>query len=93
MVLHLIFAKLGIAPWFAYVASAANCSDGPSRLDFSFAANVLRATWLKPVPLTRAQWESKPQDWIERRRPRVARDSGAQRRARKRSRDLLATSD
>ena len=40
-VLHLIFSRLGIAPWFAYVASKANCSDGPSRLDFSFVRDQL----------------------------------------------------
>ena len=89
MIMHLTFAKLLIAPWFAYVASKANCSDGPSRLDFSFAADVLHAQWLEPVPLTLSQWRSRPKDWIQTLRPRAPRDSGAQRRARKRAfRDL-----
>ena len=87
-ILHLVFAALNIAPWFAYVASKANCSDGPSRLDFSFAAGVLCATWLTPVPLTWSQWRSSPQDWIEHRPLRASRDSGAMRRAKKRQRTL-----
>ena len=59
-ILHLLFAVLSIAPWFAYVASKANCSDGPSRLDFSFAAGVLHAQWLKPICLTFEQWTAGP---------------------------------
>ena len=85
--LHLIFALLEIAPWFAYVASKANCSDGPSRFDFSFARTVLCATWLEPVSLTPAQWASPLRNWINLPSLRRPRDSGAQRRARKRARD------
>ena len=77
--LHLIFALLEIAPWFAYVASKANCSDGPSRFDFSFARTVLCATWLEPVSLTPAQWASPLRNWINspplRRPPLRARSS------------------
>ena len=85
--LHLIFALLEIAPWFAYVASKANCSDGQSRFDFSFARTVLCATWLEPVSLTPAQWASPLRNWINLPSLRRPRDSGAQRRARKRARD------
>ena len=83
-VMHLLFAVLDISPWFAYVASAANCSDGPSRLDFSFAINILHATWLAPVPLTFKQWSSDLKSWLTPLTPRAPRDTGAQRRARKR---------
>ena len=88
--LHLIFALLEIAPWFAYVASKANCSDGPSRFYFSFARTVLCATWLEPISLTRAQWASTLRNWINSPSLRRPRDSGAQRRARKRARDPAA---
>ena len=82
-ILHLAFAMLHIAPWFAYVASKANCSDGPSRLDFSFAAGVLNAQWLEPICLTAEQFIAGPRAWISRKLPRAQRDSGAARRARK----------
>ena len=86
-VLHLLFAALNIAPWFAYVSSQANCSDGPSRFDFSFVLSSLAACrWLEPVPLTLAQWSSRAYEWIAHRPARTPRDSGAQRRARKRQR-------
>jgi hypothetical protein len=85
-VMHLIFSMLNVAPWFAYVASKANCSDGPSRFDFAYASQQLRAKWLEPILLTPAQWSSRPQDWIPTRMRRTQRDSGAQRRARKRAR-------
>ena len=55
-IMHLVFAMLRIAPWFAYVASKANCSDGPSRLDFSYATDVLKAQWLDPICLTFEQY-------------------------------------
>ena len=87
-ILHLLFAMLNIAPWFAYVASKANCSDGPSRLDFSFAAGVLKAQWLEPIYLTFAQWTAGPRAWISSKPPRAQRDSGAARRARKKQRTL-----
>ena len=86
-ILHLLFASLRVAPWFAYVASKANCSDGPSRFDFSFARDVLRATWLSPVPLTPQQWALPPQSWVEAQATRAPRDSGAARRRRKRLKD------
>ena len=88
-ILHLLFAVLSIAPWFAYVASKANCSDGPSRLDFSFAAGVLHAQWLKPICLTFEQWTAGPRAWISSKSPRAQRDSGAARRARKKQRTIL----
>ena len=82
-VLHLIFSKWNIAPWFAYVASKANCSDGPSRFDFSYVRTQLRAKWLNPVPLTLDQWKSSPADWLPPRPERRKRDSGSARRAAK----------
>jgi hypothetical protein len=83
-ILHLLFAKLNIAPWFAYVASKANCSDGPSRLDFDFAMHSLHALWLAPAALTKPQLSMRAQDWIQERVVRASpRVSGAQRRARK----------
>ena len=86
-ILHLLFASLNIAPWFAYVASKANCSDGPSRFDFSYVVDVLRATWLQPAPLPLTFWRSRPEDWIPVLATRPAkRDSGAARRARKKLR-------
>ena len=85
-IMHLVFAYLHIAPWFAYVASKANCSDGPSRLDFDFVTMTLHATYLQPVPLTFAQWSMRIQEWITEKAASTLRqrDSGAQRRARKR---------
>jgi hypothetical protein len=82
-VLHLVFSKWNIAPWFAYVASKANCSDGPSRFDFSYVRTRLRANWLSPVPLTLGQWKSTPADWLPLRPERRKRDSGSVRRAAK----------
>jgi hypothetical protein len=63
-ILHMVFSLLRIAPWFAYVASEANCSDAPSRGDFAFARNVLRAVWLEPKVLSFAEWSSRPLDWV-----------------------------
>ena len=83
-VLHIIFSLLDIAPWFAYVASKANCSDGPSRFDFSFVS-TLRAEWLHPIPLTLAEWSRKPHEWIPVLPPRFKRATGAQRRATKKA--------
>ena len=82
-ILHLVFNKLNISPWFAYVASKANCSDGPSRFDFTYAVDRLRAQWLAPVPLTLDQFRSAPADWIPIRSARLPRDSGSARRAAK----------
>ena len=82
-VLHLVFSRLNIAPWFAYVASKANCSDGPSRFDFSYVSTRLRATWLRPEPLTLEQWKSSPADWLPPKPERRKRDSGSVRRAAK----------
>lgn len=79
-----MFAALNIAPWFAYVASKANCSDGPSRFDFSYAAQVLGAAWVEPICLTLEQLRAGPRAWIVRAKPKPKRDSGAARRARKR---------
>ena len=91
-IMHLLFATLSIAPWFAYVASKANCSDGPSRFDFDFAIHGLAAQWLPPVCLTFAQWSAPLHDWIPQVRARAPRDSGALRRKRKlQARDLQAS--
>ena len=80
----ILAAKLNVAPWFAYVASKANCSDGPSRLDFDFAMHSLHALWLAPAALTKPQLSMRAQDWIQERVVRASpRVSGAQRRARK----------
>lgn len=84
--LHIIFAALAISPWFQYVASKANCSDGPSRGDFSIPA-ALGALWIPPVMLDLAQWRTPLSEWIPRPLERFApRLSGAARRAARRQR-------
>ena len=85
-VLHILFSSLNIAPWFAYVASKANCSDGPSRFDFAFVRDTLSATWLDPLMLTREQWSRRLTDWIPVLPPRHKRNTGAERRAAKKER-------
>ena len=85
-ILHLVLSTIGLAPWFAYVASAANCSDGPSRNDFDYVRNLPNLRWLEPVSLTFQQWRSSPRDWIEPIPARKQRPSGAQRGKGKRPR-------
>jgi len=87
-ILHLLLSSIEVIPWFAYVASAANCSDGPSRGDFDFARRLPNVHWMEPVSLTFHQWRSRPRDWIEPIQPRKRRVSGAQRRHGKRPRSL-----
>ena len=82
-ILHILFARLDISPWFMYVASKANCSDGPSRFDFSIPL-WLRAIWVEPRIPTAAEWAAPLSSWIAAVRSRAApRASGAARRARR----------
>jgi hypothetical protein len=85
-VLHLLLSTMNIFPWFEYVASKANCSDGPSRFYFDFVTGELAATWLPPICLTLSQWRQRLQDMIPTRPARHKRASGAQRRRFKRER-------
>ena len=102
-VLHITFSSLSIAPWFVPMwlqKLTARITDGPSRFDFAFARDTLRAAWLAPVMLTRAQWAAKhsltgylccrhaasatPDTGAQRVGQRTAKKEGERRRARAR---------
>ena len=46
--LHIHLATLRVIVWWAYVASKANVSDGPSRYDFALVC-LLGASWTAPA--------------------------------------------
>ena len=78
--LHAVFYKLTISPWFQYVASKANCSDGPSRGDYAIPM-ALGARWLDPQMFTIAEWAQPLSSWFAEPARSIRTRSGAGRRA------------
>ena len=63
---HFLFAALNMAPWFAYVASKPNSSDGLSRTTGSIGKRVVREIVSSAVPATNVEdgTSSVGHDWV-----------------------------
>ncbi len=62
-IFHTLNARIQANVWWEHVDSKANCADMPSRLDFDFMINTLKATFIYTV-LDEYMWNRPMFQWF-----------------------------